>query len=152
MLKSIYRLTYGSLPYRISSESVKQFRESPFVVLCKLGFTSNTNAQTHNGQKVIQPSAYCRATSIIFFDQCAHKPSGGTFIGVPAKSLKLKAMRSERYITYRLYLSVYGSVVHLLDLGCLFSFLILYTADGTPWAVDESIARPLLTQKTTETE
>jgi hypothetical protein len=49
-------------------------------------------------------------------------------------------------------LSVYGSTVHLLDHGSFFRFLILYTAGRTPWTGDQPVARPLPTQRTTQTE
>jgi hypothetical protein len=47
-------------------------------------------------------------------------------------------------------LSNSGSTVLLLDLGRLFSFLILYTVGRTPWTADQPIARPLPTQRTTK--
>jgi hypothetical protein len=47
------------------------------------------------------------------------------------------------------YLSIYpsisGSTVHLFELGCFFSFLILYTVGTTPWTGDQPVARPLST-------
>jgi hypothetical protein len=39
-----------------------------------------------------------------------------------------------------LYLWLYSP---LLDLGCFFSFLILYTVGTTPWTGDQPVARPL---------
>jgi hypothetical protein len=39
-----------------------------------------------------------------------------------------------------------------LDLGPFFSFLILYTVSRTPWTGDQSLARPLLTHRTTWTQ
>jgi hypothetical protein len=33
-----------------------------------------------------------------------------------------------------------------------FSFLILYTVDGTPWAEDQPVARPLSTHRTAQTQ
>jgi hypothetical protein len=40
----------------------------------------------------------------------------------------------------------------LLDLGRFFSFLILYTVGRTPWTSDYPVARPLSTQRTTQTQ
>jgi hypothetical protein len=40
----------------------------------------------------------------------------------------------------------------LLGPGRFFSFLILYTAGRTPWTGDQPIARPLFTQRTTQTQ
>jgi hypothetical protein len=37
-----------------------------------------------------------------------------------------------------------------LDLGCFFSFLILYTVGRTPWTKDQPIAWPLPTHDNTE--
>jgi hypothetical protein len=37
-----------------------------------------------------------------------------------------------------------------LRLGCVFSFLILYTVCRTPWAGDQPVARPLPKHKTTQ--
>jgi hypothetical protein len=34
----------------------------------------------------------------------------------------------------------------------LFSFLILYTVDSTPWTVDQPVARPLPTHRTAQTQ
>jgi hypothetical protein len=51
-----------------------------------------------------------------------------------------------------IYLSMYGSAVLLLDLGRFFSFLLLYTFGRTPWTGDQSVARPLPTQRTTQTQ
>jgi hypothetical protein len=48
-------------------------------------------------------------------------------------------------------LSIYGCTVLFLDLGPFFSFLILYTVDRTPWMGDQPVARPLPTQRTTQT-
>jgi hypothetical protein len=39
-----------------------------------------------------------------------------------------------------------------LDLGRFFSSLILYTDGRTPWASDQSVARPLPTHRTTQTQ
>jgi hypothetical protein len=47
-------------------------------------------------------------------------------------------------------LSIYGSTVLLLDLGRLFSFLILYTVGRTPWTGDQPAARPLPTHRKTQ--
>jgi hypothetical protein len=49
-------------------------------------------------------------------------------------------------------MSIYGSTVLLLDLGRLFSFLILYTIGRTLWTGDQLFARPLLTHRTTQTK
>jgi hypothetical protein len=38
------------------------------------------------------------------------------------------------------------------ELGRFFSFLILYTADGTPWTGDQPVAGPLPTHRTTQTQ
>jgi hypothetical protein len=40
----------------------------------------------------------------------------------------------------------------LLNLGRIFSFLILYTIDRTPWTSDQPVARPLCTHRTTQTQ
>jgi hypothetical protein len=40
----------------------------------------------------------------------------------------------------------------LFDLGFFFSFSILYTVRKTPWTVDQPVARPLPTQRTTQTQ
>jgi hypothetical protein len=40
----------------------------------------------------------------------------------------------------------------LLDLGCFFSFLILYTVGRTPWTGDQPVARPIPTYRTTQTQ
>jgi hypothetical protein len=37
-------------------------------------------------------------------------------------------------------------------LGRFFSFLTFYTDDKTPWAGDQPVARPLPTQRTTQTK
>jgi hypothetical protein len=60
-----------------------------------------------------------------------------------------------------IYLSIYLSVClsvylslalqTLLDLGHIFSFLILYTVSRTPWTGDQSVAKPLLTHRKTQT-
>jgi hypothetical protein len=52
----------------------------------------------------------------------------------------------------KLHLSIYDSAVLLLDLGRFFSFLILYTDGRTPWTVDQPVARPLPTHRTTQTQ
>jgi hypothetical protein len=40
----------------------------------------------------------------------------------------------------------------LLGLGRFFRFLILYTVGRTPWTVDQPVARPLPTHRTTHTQ
>jgi hypothetical protein len=40
----------------------------------------------------------------------------------------------------------------MLDLGCFFSFLILYTVGRAPWTEDQPVARLLPTQRTTQTQ
>jgi hypothetical protein len=40
----------------------------------------------------------------------------------------------------------------MLDLGCFFSFLILYTVGRTPWTEDQPVERPLQTHRTTQTQ
>jgi hypothetical protein len=55
-------------------------------------------------------------------------------------------------IEFHVYLSIYGSTAHFLDLGRVFSFLILYTVGRTPWTSDQPVARPLPRQKTTQTQ
>jgi hypothetical protein len=47
------------------------------------------------------------------------------------------------------YPSLYLPALLLLDLGRLFSFLILYTVGRTPWTGDQPVGRPLPTHKTT---
>jgi hypothetical protein len=39
-----------------------------------------------------------------------------------------------------------------LDLGRIFSFLILYAVGRTPWAGDQPVARPLPTHRTIQTQ
>jgi hypothetical protein len=39
-----------------------------------------------------------------------------------------------------------------LDLRSFFSFLILYTVGRTPWTGDQTVARSLLTHRTTQTQ
>jgi hypothetical protein len=48
------------------------------------------------------------------------------------------------YLSLRLYSP--------LDLGRLFSFLTLYAVGRTPWTRDQPIAKPLPTQRTTQTQ
>jgi hypothetical protein len=50
-----------------------------------------------------------------------------------------------------IYLSIYLQSF-LLDLGRFINFFILYTAGRTPWTGDQSVARPLPTHRTTETQ
>jgi hypothetical protein len=40
----------------------------------------------------------------------------------------------------------------LLDVGCFFSFLILYTVGRTPWTEHQPVARPLPSHRETQTE
>jgi hypothetical protein len=40
----------------------------------------------------------------------------------------------------------------LLDLGSLFSFLILYTVGRTPWTGDQPVEMPLPTHRRTQTQ
>jgi hypothetical protein len=49
-----------------------------------------------------------------------------------------------------IYLSLW--LYNLLNLGRYFSFLILYTADTTPWTGDQPDARPLPTEDNTNAE
>jgi hypothetical protein len=49
-------------------------------------------------------------------------------------------------------LPIYGSAVLLLDFGRFSSFLILHTVGRTPWTEDQPVARPLPTQRTTQTQ
>jgi hypothetical protein len=49
------------------------------------------------------------------------------------------------------YLPIYGSTA-LVGIGRFFIFLILYTVGGTPWMRDQSVTRPLPTQRTTLTQ
>jgi hypothetical protein len=55
-------------------------------------------------------------------------------------------------------LSIYLSVClpmairPLLDLGCFFSFLILYTVGRTPWTGDQTVARLLPAHRTAQTQ
>jgi hypothetical protein len=55
-------------------------------------------------------------------------------------------------IVKHIYLSIYGSIVLLLDFGSFFSFLIMYTVGMPPWMSDQPVARPLPTHRTTQTE
>jgi hypothetical protein len=52
----------------------------------------------------------------------------------------------------KLLLSVYGSIVLLLDLGRFLSFLILYTCGRTPWTGGQPVTRPLPTHRTIQTQ
>jgi hypothetical protein len=63
--------------------------------------------------------------------------------------------RNPPHSTYvvSIYLSIYLWLYNpLLDLGRLFSFLILYTVGRTPWTGDQPIVRPLPTHRTTQTQ
>jgi hypothetical protein len=51
-----------------------------------------------------------------------------------------------------IYLSIHGSTVFLLDLGGLFSFLILYTVCTTHRTGDQPVARPLNADRTAQTQ
>jgi hypothetical protein len=53
--------------------------------------------------------------------------------------------------TFLIYLSIYESTA-LVDLGRFFQFLNPYTVGRTPWTGDRSVARPLTTQRTTQTQ
>jgi hypothetical protein len=48
-------------------------------------------------------------------------------------------------------LYIYGSIVLLLDLCHVFSFLILYTVGRIPWTGDQPVARLLPTHRATQT-
>jgi hypothetical protein len=48
-----------------------------------------------------------------------------------------------------LHISIYGSAA-LVDVGCFFSFLTLYTVGMTPWKGDQPVLRPLPTYRTTQ--
>jgi hypothetical protein len=61
------------------------------------------------------------------------------------------AKQTPRYGTY-IYLSAYGSAVRFLDLGCFFSFLILYTVGRIPCTGEQPVARPLPTHRTRQTQ
>jgi hypothetical protein len=50
------------------------------------------------------------------------------------------------------FLSLTFWLYNPLDLGCFFSYLILYTVGRIPWTGDQLVARPLPTQKTTQTQ
>jgi hypothetical protein len=57
------------------------------------------------------------------------------------------------YIFYpSIHPSIHGSTVLSLDFSRFFSFLILYTARGTPWTGNQPVARPLPTHRTTQTQ
>jgi hypothetical protein len=71
--------------------------------------------------------------------------------GTSDKQLKTQ-MSSCKLLQQYEYLSVYGSIVLLLNLGRFFSFIILHTFGTIPWAGDQSVARPLPTHRITETE
>jgi hypothetical protein len=58
---------------------------------------------------------------------------------------------SSRLSYPNIILSIYGSTA-LEDLGRFFSSLILYTAGRTPCTVDQSVARPRPTPRTTQTQ
>jgi sensor histidine kinase YesM len=66
---------------------------------------------------------------------------------------KRNYMLSVRRLLLSIYLSIYpsiyGSTVLLLDLGRLFSFLILHTVGRTYGTGDQPIARQLPTHRTT---
>jgi hypothetical protein len=50
-----------------------------------------------------------------------------------------------------IYITIYGSTT-LVDLGCFFSLLILYTVGRTPWPGDQPVARPQSTRRRTQTQ
>jgi hypothetical protein len=56
------------------------------------------------------------------------------------------------YILLSIYLYIFGFTVHLLALGRFFSFLILYRDGRTSWTSDQSVAKPLPTDRTTQTQ
>jgi hypothetical protein len=59
--------------------------------------------------------------------------------------------RAATVISYKYY--YYGSTTLRWGLAAFFfSFLILYAAGRTPWTGDQPVARPLPTQRTTNTE
>jgi hypothetical protein len=47
---------------------------------------------------------------------------------------------------------LYGSTVLLLDFGRFLNFFILYSVGRTPWSGDQPVAKPLPTQRTTQTQ
>jgi hypothetical protein len=59
--------------------------------------------------------------------------------------------RGSRNSEISIHPSTYGSTVLLLDLGCFFSFLILYTVGRTSWTGDQPVVRPLPTHRITQT-
>jgi hypothetical protein len=52
---------------------------------------------------------------------------------------------------YNFSLLLYGCTA-VSDFGRSFSFLILYTVYRSPWTGDQSVARPLPTHRTTQTQ
>jgi hypothetical protein len=57
----------------------------------------------------------------------------------------------EEVLHFLLHLYLYDCIA-LVDLGIFFSFLILYSVGRTPWTGDQSVARPLPTHRTTQTQ
>jgi hypothetical protein len=58
-------------------------------------------------------------------------------------------METLSHSSHHIYLGLYSP---LLDLGRLFSFLILHTPDRSPWMGDQPVAGPLTTHRTTQTQ
>jgi hypothetical protein len=50
------------------------------------------------------------------------------------------------------YISIYDSTALCWTLAAFFSFLILHTVGRTPWTGDQTVARPLPTHRTTQTQ
>jgi hypothetical protein len=70
----------------------------------------------------------------------------------PPRKITPKDIVLFKSISTRRNLSIYGSIVLLLDRGRFFRFLVLYTVGKTPWNGDQPLTRPLLTYKTTQSQ
>jgi hypothetical protein len=67
---------------------------------------------------------------------------------LPIRGQNFTATRLEfNYVSIHLWL--YST---LLDLGCFFSFLIIFTVGRTIWTGDQPVAKPLPTHRTTQTQ
>jgi hypothetical protein len=113
-------------------------------------------------RKVLPPSSGWMMYSMLLADYLAYCSTLGTqnyslFFYQTARyhTPEGTALRTDRYMNLR-FQKV--SFIHkclyspLFDLGRLFSFVILYTVCRTPWAGDQSVARPLPTHRTTQTQ
>jgi hypothetical protein len=65
-------------------------------------------------------------------------------------SSRCSSVKGENVLNFTFSLSLFLRLYSPLDPGRFISFLILYTAGRTPWTRDQPVARPLLTQRTTQ--